>query len=152
MIKDENEDNQGAGPEHAEDALSNASKSAERARSIGWRWVRTYLIAWAAASASLVLGLGLGSMLVAIASLIAWSMLAIVGGIWSRSRGLAPRDGGRRIGRAAGLWAASYGIVLAVGVALETQSTGFWIAAALFTTVPLLVAALIPAPRTANVY
>lgn len=107
---------------------------------------------WPVVSAGLVLSLGLGSKPVAIASLIAWTVLAIVGGIWGRSRGLVPRGGGRRIGRAAGLWAASYGIVLATGLAFEAQAVGFWVAAAVFTAAPLVVAALIPAPRATNAY
>ena len=58
----------------------------------------------------------------------------------------------RRFGvRAVGLWAACYAIVLAVGVTRQTQSTGFWIVAAVFTAVPLVVAALIPAPKAADV-
>lgn len=150
MSNHENDD-QGWDREQAEAALRNASTRADRARAIGWRWVRTYLVAWAVASAGLVLGLGLGSKPVAIASLVAWAALAVFGGIWSRSRGVTPRGGGRRIGRAAGLWAAAYAIVLAVGVALQAHSPGFWMAAAAFTAVPLLVAAFIPAPRSARV-
>ena len=59
---------------------------------------------------------------------------------------------GRRIGRAAGLCGgACTAIVLAVGMTRETQSTRFWIAAAVFTAAPLVIAALIPAPKAADV-
>lgn len=136
----------------AKDALGSANRSAERARGKGWRGVRVYLLVWALASIGLVLGLGIGNKALAIGILIAWAVLSLTGGIWSRARGLIPRGGGRRIGRAAGLWAASYAIVLAVGVGLPTPSAGFWIAAAIFTAVPLVLAALIPAPRAAYVY
>lgn len=152
MTGAENNDEYDLDPELAENSLANAHRSANRFREHGWRWVRTYLVVWAVTSAGLVLGLGTGSREVAISFLIAWAILALIGGIWSRSQGLAPRGGGRRIGRAAGLWAACYGIALAVGLALQAQSTGFWIAAAVFTATPLLVAALLPAPKAANAY
>lgn len=150
MAGDENTD--GYDLDTAESSLANAERSANRSRKHGWRWVRTYLVVWAVASVGLVLGLGVGSREITISFLIAWAILAMVGGIWSRSQGVAPRGGGRRIGRAAGLWAACYGIALAVGLALQAESTWFWLAAALFTATPLLVTALIPAPRVANAY
>ena len=137
--------------EQAINDLGTASRSADRARGQGWRWVRSYLLVWALASVGLVIGLGFGNKAVTISIFIAWAILSLVGGIWSRSRGLTPRGGGRRIGRAAGLWAACYAIVLAVGVNRQTQSTGFWIVAAVFTAVPLVVAAVIPAPKAADV-
>ena len=137
--------------EQAINDLGIASRSADRARGQGWRWVRSYLLVWALASVGLVIGLGFGNKAVTINIFIAWAILSLVGGIWSRSRGLTPRGGGRRIGRAAGLWAACYAIVLAVGVTRQTQSTGFWIVAAVFTAVPLVVAAVIPAPKAADV-
>jgi peptidoglycan/LPS O-acetylase OafA/YrhL len=137
--------------EQAINDLGIASRSADRARGQGWRWVRSYLLVWALASVGLVIGLGFGNKAVTISIFIAWAILSLVGGIWSRSRGLTPRGGGRRIGRAAGLWAACYAIVLAVGVTRQTQSTGFWIVAAVFTAVPLVVAAVIPAPKAADV-
>ena len=114
--------------------------------------MRIYLLVWALASIGLVIGLGLDNKPVTISILLAWVVLSLVGGIWSRSRGLTPRGGARRIGRAAGLWAACYAIVLAVGVTRQSQSSGFWIAAAVFTAVPLVVAALIPAPKAADVF
>jgi hypothetical protein len=129
-----------------DDALASAVAKAERARALGWRWVRIYLVVWALASVALVLGLGVGSREVTIGFLIAWAGLAVGGGLWRRARGLVPRGSGRRIGRAAGLWAASYGIVLAVGFSLETDSLGFWLSAAVLTAIPLLIAAIIPAP------
>jgi peptidoglycan/LPS O-acetylase OafA/YrhL len=132
-----------------DDALANAVAKAERAHALGWRWVRIYLVVWAVASVALVLGLGMGSREVTIGLLIAWAGLAIGGGLWSRARGLVPRGSGRRISRAAGLWAASYGIVLAVGISLETDSLGFWLSAAVLTSIPLLIAAIIPAPLSA---
>ena len=137
--------------EQAINDLGIASRSADRARGQGWRWVRSYLLVWALASVGLVIGLGFGNKAVTISIFIAWAILSLVGGIWSRSRGLTPRGGGRRIGRAAGLWAACYAIVLAVGVTRQAQSTGFWIVAAVFTAVPLIVAAVIPAPKAADV-
>ena len=137
--------------EQAINDLGIASRSADRARGQGWRWVRSYLLVWALASVGLVIGLGFGNKAVTISIFIAWAILSLVGGIWSRSRGLTPRGGARRIGRAAGLWAACYAIVLAVGVTRQAQSTGFWIVAAVFTAVPLVVAAVIPAPKAADV-
>ena len=151
MTTSEDDDAHDLGPEHAMDDLGTAAKSADRARGGSWRWVRTYLLVWALASVGLVIGLGFGNKAVTISIFVAWAILSLVGGIWSRSRGLTPRGGGRRIGRAAGLWAACYAIVLAVGVTRQTQSTGFWIAAAVFTAVPLVVAALIPASKAADV-
>jgi len=132
----------------AEVALTNALQSAERAREVGWRWLRIYVLVWALASVGLVLGIGLGTRLTTIVCLGAWALIAIGGGLWSRSLGLSPRGAGQRIGRAAGLWAASYGIVVAVGVVVDAQSIGFWVSAALFTAIPLLVAGLLPAPKT----
>ena len=151
MMTSENDDSFDRGPEHAMDDLGTAARSADRARAGGWRWVRIYLLVWALASIGLVIGLGLDNKPVTISILLAWVVLSLVGGIWSRSRGLTPRGGGRRIGRAAGLWAACYAIVLAVGVTRQSQSSGFWIAAAVFTAIPLVVAALIPAPKAADV-
>ena len=151
MTTSENDDYDDLESEQAMNDLSAASRSADRARGQGWRWVRIYLLVWALASAGLVIGLGFGNKAVTIVIFIGWAILSLVGGIWSRSRGLTPRGGGRRIGRAAGLWAACYAIVLAVGVTGQTQTTGFWIIAALFTAVPLVVAALIPAPKAAHV-
>ncbi len=148
MMSNENDDLES---EQAINDLGIASRSADRARGQGWRWVRSYLLVWALASVGLVIGLGFGNKAVTISIFIAWAILSLVGGIWSRSRGLTPRGGGRRIGRAAGLWAACYAIVLAVGVTRQTQSTGFWIVAAVFTAVPLVVAAVIPAPKAADV-
>lgn len=113
--------------------------------------MRIYLLVWVLASTGLVIGLGFDNTAVTVNILMAWVILSLVGGIWSRSRGLTPRGGSRRIGRAAGLWAACSAIVLAVGVIRQSQSTGFWIAAAVFTAVPLVVAALIPAPKAADV-
>lgn len=137
--------------EQAINDLGTASRSADRARGQGWRWVRSYLLVWALASVGLVIRLGFGNKAVIINIFIGWAILSLVGGNWSRSRGLTPRGGGRRNGRAAGLWAACYAIVLAVGVTRQTQSTGFWIVAAVFTAVPLVVAAVIPAPKAADV-
>lgn len=151
MTTNENDEPCNLDLEQAMNDLSTASRSADRARGQGWRWVRTYLLVWALASVGLVIGLGFGNKAVTISIFVAWAILSLVGGIWSRSRGLTPRGGGRRIGRAAGLWAACYAIVLAVGVTRQTQSTGFWITAAVFTAVPLVVAALIPAPKAADV-
>ena len=148
MMSNENDDLES---EQAINDLGTASRSADRARGQGWRWVRSYLLVWALASVGLVIGLGFGNKAVTISIFIAWAILSLVGGIWSRSRGLTPRGGGRRIGRAAGLWAACYAIVLAVGVTRQAQSTGFWIVAAVFTAVPLIVAAVIPAPKAADV-
>ncbi|MEC5168374.1 hypothetical protein [Glaciihabitans sp. GrIS 2.15] len=148
MMSNENDDLES---EQAINDLGIASRSADRARGQGWRWVRSYLLVWALASVGLVIGLGFGNKAVTISIFIAWAILSLVGGIWSRSRGLTPRGGGRRIGRAAGLWAACYAIVLAVGVTRQAQSTGFWIVAAVFTAVPLIVAAVIPAPKAADV-
>ncbi len=151
MTTSENDDSYDRGPEHAMDDLGTAARSADRARWGSWRWVRIYLLVWALASIGLVIGLGFDNKAVAISILLAWVILSLVGGIWSRSRGLTPRGGARRIGRAAGLWAACYAIVLAVGVTRQSQSSGFWIAAAVFTAIPLVVAALIPAPKAADV-
>ena len=153
MTTSENDDSYDRGPEHAMDDLGTAARSADRARWGSWRWVRIYLLVWALASIGLVIGLGLDDKAVTINILLAWVILSLVGGIWSRSRGLTPRGGARRIGRAAGLWAACYAIVLAVGVGVtrQSQSSGFWIAAAVFTAIPLVVAALIPAPKAADV-
>ena len=151
MTRNENDDTYDLEPEQAMNDLGTASRSADRARGQGWRWVRTYLLVWALASVGLIIGLGFGNKAVTIGIFIGWAILSLVGGIWSRSRGLTPRGGGRRIGRAAGLWAACYAIVLAVSVTRQTQSTGFWIAAAVFTAAPLVVAALIPAPKAADV-
>ena len=151
MTKSVNDDDYDLQPEQALNDLGAANRSADRARGQGWRWVRAYLLVWALASVGLVIGLGIGNKTVTIGIFIAWATLSLTGGIWSRSRGLTPRGGGRRIGRAAGLWAACYAIVLAVGVTQKTQVTGFWIAAAVFTAAPLVVAALIPAPKAADV-
>jgi peptidoglycan/LPS O-acetylase OafA/YrhL len=151
MTRSENDDTYDLEPEQAMNDLGTANRSADRARGQGWRWVRTYLLVWALASVGLIIGLGIGNKAVTIGIFIGWTILSLAGGIWSRSRGLTPRGGGRRIGRAAGLWAACYAIVLAVGVTRQTQSTGFWIAAAVFTAAPLVVAALIPAPKAADV-
>ena len=148
MMSNENDDLES---EQAINDLGIASRSADRARGQGWRWVRSYLLVWALASVGLVIGLGFGNKAVTINIFIGWAILSLVGGIWSRSRGLTPRGGGRRIGRAAGLWAACYAIVLAVGVVRQTQSNAFWIVAAVFTAVPLIVAAVIPAPKAADV-
>ena len=152
MTISENDDSYDLDPEHAMHDLGTAARSAGRARGGSWRWVRIYLLVWALASIGLVMGLGFVNKAVTISILIAWVILSLVGGIWSRSRGLTPRGGGRRIGRAAGLWAACYAIVLAVGGIRQSQSTGFWIAAAVFTAIPLVVAALIPAPKAADVF
>jgi len=151
MNTNESDDTGDFGPEQAMNDLGTANRSADRARGQGWRWVRAYLLVWAIASIGLITGLGIGNKAVTIGIFIAWTALSLVGGMWSRSRGLTPRGGGRRIGRAAGVWAACYAIVLAVGVTRETQSAGFWIAAAAFTSAPLIVAALIPAPKAADV-
>jgi peptidoglycan/LPS O-acetylase OafA/YrhL len=151
MTTNENDDTYDLEPEQAMNDLGAANRSADRTRMQGWRWVRTYLLVWALASIGLIIGLGSGNKTVTIGIFIGWAILSIAGGIWSRSRGLTPRGGGRRIGRAAGLWAACYAIVLAVGVTRNTQPTGFWIAAAVFTAAPLVIAALIPAPKAANV-
>ena len=151
MTTSENDDSYDRAPEHAMDDLGTAARSADRARGGSWRWVRIYLLVWALASIGLVIGLGFDNKAVTINILLAWVILSLVGGIWSRSRGLTPRGGARRVGRAAGLWAACYAIVLAVGVTRQSQSSGFWIAAAVFTAIPLVVAALIPAPKAADV-
>lgn len=151
MTTNENDDTYDLEPEQAMNDLGAANRSADRTRMQGWRWVRTYLLVWALASIGLIIGLGSGNKTVTIGIFIGWAILSIAGGIWSRSRGLTPRGGGRRIGRAAGLWAACYAIVLAVGVTRNTQPTEFWIAAAVFTATPLVIAALIPAPKAANV-
>ena len=151
MTTNENDDTNDLEPEQAMNDLGTANRSADRTRMQGWRWVRTYLLVWALASVGLVIGLGFGNKAVIIVIFIAWAILSLVGGIWSRSRGITPRGGGRRIGRAAGLWAACYAIVLAVSVTRQTQSAEFWIAAAVFTAAPLLIAAVIPAPKAADV-
>ena len=151
MEKNENDDSYILQPEQALIDLGTANRSADRARGQGWRWVRSYLLVWALASFGLIFGLGSDNKPVTVGVLVGWSILALAGGIWSRSRGLTPRGGGRRIGRAAGLWAACTAIALAVGGFRGAQPTGFWIAAALFTAAPLVIAALIPAPKAVDV-
>ena len=104
MTINENDDTYDLEPEQAMNDLGTANRSADRARVQGWRWVRAYLLVWALASIGLVIGLGIGNKAVTIGIFIGWAILSLAGGIWSRSRGLTPRGGGRRFGGAAGLW------------------------------------------------
>jgi peptidoglycan/LPS O-acetylase OafA/YrhL len=127
--------------------LDAARSMSARARREGSRWVRLYLFLWAGASIALVIALGLGDRVVDVISMILWAGLAIMGGLWSRSKGIRSRGMGRRLGAAAGLWAAFFGIAIAAGVGSETDSAPFWVLAALFTAVPLLVAAVAPTSK-----
>ena len=92
MTTSESSDGYDLEPDQAVKDLDAANRIAGRARAQGWRWVRTYLLVWALASIGLVIGLGIGNPAVFIGIFIAWGLLALAGGIWSRSRGaVAPR-------------------------------------------------------------
>lgn len=132
-------------PDAARRALDRANALAGSTTTRGRRWVRTYLLGWAAASVGLVLAIGTGGTAGMIVGLIGWGLLVTAGVTWTRRQGVVPRGAGRRIGIGAGLWAAAYGLVIAVGTSSLSGDLRFWLPAAVFTAVPLVVVALLPA-------
>ncbi len=124
--------------------LARAAELTTRTRAAAWRWVRVYLSGWAVGSAALVASVGLGGTAGMLVALGAWGVLVGVGVAWARRQGFAVAAAGRRIGIGAGLWAATYGAILAVGLTGFPGSPGFWVPAAAVSAVPLLAAAWWP--------
>lgn len=135
----------------AHDTLENLERAqhlAATAHARGWRWIRIYLTGWAAGGVVLVLLIGLAGTTGMIVGMAGWAVLVGVGVTWSRRQGFVVNATGRRLGVAAGLWGAAYGLVLAVGLPAASGDPAFWIPAAAFTTVPLLLAAYLPERRS----
>ncbi|MCB7135931.1 hypothetical protein [Cellulosimicrobium marinum] len=130
----------------ARDRLDHAARLTATTRAAAWRWVRTYLTAWAAGSIALVLAIGLGGPVGLLVGLSGWAALVTVGVLWVRRQGFSDAAAGRRIGTGAGLWSATYGAALAVGLLAFPDAVAYWVPAALVTAAPLLAAAWWPAP------
>lgn len=126
--------------------LARAAELTTRTRAAAWRWVRVYLSGWAVGSAALVASIGLGGTAGMLVALGAWGVLVGVGVTWARRQGFAVAAAGRRIGVGAGLWAATYGAILAVGMLAFPGDVRYWAPAAVVSAVPLLGAAWWPAP------
>lgn len=94
----------------------------------------------------LVLILGLGNTTGKIIGLAGWGVLVAIGMSYRFRQGVLPIGGPARIGQAAGLWAATYAVILAVSVG-QPGGLWFWVGAALITAVPLATAALIRMPK-----
>jgi len=142
---------------HDRDAATDPRAQLERAaaltastRAAGWRWVRTYLTGWAAGSVVLVLAIGLGGTPGLVAGLAGWGALVAGGVVWVQRQGFSVAAAGRRIGIGAGLWAATYGVLLAVGLLGFAGEPAYWVPAALVSALPLLAAAWWPAPASAG--
>lgn len=135
-------------PSAAHHSIGQARDATRNAQRRGWRWVHVYLWVWAAASIGLVLILGLGNTTGKIIGFTCWGVLVAIGMAYRFRQGVLPVGAPHRIGRAAGLWAATYAVILAVSVG-QSGGIWFWIGAALISAVPLAAAALIPMP-TAN--
>jgi hypothetical protein len=135
-------------PDAATNSIEQALAATRDVQRRGWRWVHVYLWGWAAASIGLVLILGLGNTTSKIIGLTGWGVLVAIGMTYRFRQGVLPVGAQQRIGRAAGLWAATYGVILAVSVG-QPGGIWYWVGAALISAVPLVVAALIPMP-TAN--
>jgi hypothetical protein len=132
-------------PDAANNAIEHAAEAARSAQRRGWRWVHVYLWGWAAASIGLVLILGLGNTTGKIIGFAGWGALVAIGMAYRFRQGVLPVGAPHRIGRAAGLWAATYAVILAVSVG-QSGGIWFWVGAALFSAIPLAAAALIPMP------
>ncbi|MFC8922123.1 hypothetical protein [Cellulosimicrobium sp. NPDC057127] len=124
--------------------LARAAELTTRTRAAAWRWVRVYLGGWAVASAALVAAIGLGGTAGMVVALSVWGALVAIGVTWARRQGFAVAAAGRRIGIGAGLWAATYGVILAVGLTAFEGAPGYWVPAAVVSAVPLLAAAWWP--------
>jgi hypothetical protein len=132
-------------PDAANNAIEQAAEATLNAQRRGWRWVHVYLWGWAVASIGLVLILGLGSTTGKVIGVAGWGALVAIGMAYRFRQGVLPIGAPRRIGRAAGLWAATYSVILAVGVG-QSGGIWFWPVAALIRAIPLAVAALTPMP------
>lgn len=136
-------DEQGANA--ASDSFQQARAATRNVQRRGWRWVRLYLWGWAAASIALVLILGLGTTTGKIIAFVGWGALVAIGMAYRFRQGVLPIGGPTRIGRAAGLWAATYAVILAVSIG-QPGGIWFWVGAALISAVPLAAGALIRMP------
>ena len=132
-------------PDAANNSIEQAAEATRSAQRRGWRWVHVYLWGWAAASIGLVLILGLGNTTGKIIGFAGWGALVAIGMAYRFRQGVLPLGAAHRIGRAAGLWATTYAVILAVGVG-QSGGIWFWGGAALISAVPLAAAALIPMP------
>ena len=136
-------------PEAASNSIAQALAAKLSAQRRGWRWVRVYLWGWAAASIGLVLILGLGNTTGKIIGFAGWGVFVAIAMAYRSRQGVLPVGAPHRIGRATGLWTATYALIVAVAVAVSVGQSGgiwFWVGAALISAAPLVVAALVPLP------
>ncbi|MFG3309672.1 hypothetical protein [Streptomyces wuyuanensis] len=136
-------------PEEARTSISSAHAARATLQARG-NWFRGYALAFTVGAFLLMLAMGTGNRLVALIGLCGWGALALTMALWSRTRVVVLREQKRRLGKAFAAWATAYGIALAVGLPTYSGVLAFWVAAALITPLPLLLAALLPLdqPRT----
>ena len=124
-------------PADARSALADAD-GARAALTGRGRWVRGYLIAFAAGSVALVLLLGLAGRAGLIAGMTIWFVLVVTAVAWSSRQRVVLPGSGRLLGIAFGVWGALYGIALAVGLTTAPGSAAYWVPAAVVVALPLL--------------
>ncbi len=138
-------------PREAAASLEDAARLAATTRTQGRRWVRLYLTGWGAASVVLVLAIGLGGRIGFFVGMAAWAAMVVAGVTWANRQGALAAGTRWRIGIGAAAWAVVYGAALVAGTYLWPGVVAYWVAAALVSAVPLLLAAWLPGPRDAAV-
>lgn len=110
-------------------------------------WFRGYLLGFAAATVPFMVVLGTGHVIGLLLGLGGWGVVTLAMVLWSRTQPVVLREHKKRIGGAFAAWATVYGIALAVGLVNYQGNLAYWIVAALFTSLPLVIAALRPLDR-----
>jgi len=114
------------------------------------RWLRRFLLLFAAASVVLVLVLGLGGRPGLFIGMGLWVVTISVAVPWANRQGAVPRGTGSLSAWTWASWAALYCGLLVVGLSTFPGRPAFWVPAALVTAVPFLVAAATTGRRPAG--
>ncbi len=134
----------GPSPLQAAQAVERAEHAARTVSALGRRWVRVYLTTWATVSVLLVLAVGPTGPLGAIIGTSIWTALLVIGVIWASRQGATPKGVWLRIGLAGGAWGIVYAATLVIGLSGLRAASAYWVAGALMSALPLLIAAWMP--------
>ena len=125
----------------ASEQLARADDAKSKMQTASVRRTQIYLAVWAVSATALVLAIGLLDTVWLLASMAAWAVVVVVGGLWSRRWGTVGLGSAAQIRRGTIGWAVVYAIVIACGAGGKIENLWFWIVGAAATAVPLLMAA-----------
>jgi len=106
------------------------------------RWLHTYLLAFAVATATLVVVIGLGGLVGIVIGTSLWGVFLASIIPWALRQDVTPRHLGRRWAWTLGSFAVLYGATLGVGIARFPDEVAFWVPAAVVCAAPFAVAAV----------